>query len=88
MMSEGFANFVVKGDRLATSCDVSPLETIWIIFEETTYKDPAAKTLDELRQQLHITWRNVSLDTLWELVHSLSHHLENVKKHKGRHFGN
>ena len=28
------------------------------------------------------------LDTLWELVHSIPHHLENVRKHKGRHFGN
>ena len=30
--------------------DVNPLETIWIIADETTYKDPAPKTLDELRQ--------------------------------------
>ena len=30
--------------------DVNPLETIWIIVDETTYKDPAPKTLDELRQ--------------------------------------
>ena len=27
------------------------------------------------------------LDTLWELVHSIPHHLENVRKHNGRHFG-
>ena len=30
--------------------DVNPLETIWIIADETTYKDPAPKTLDEVRQ--------------------------------------
>ena len=29
---------------------VNPLETIWIIADETTYKDPAPKTLDEVRQ--------------------------------------
>ena len=47
MVSEGFA----KGDRLANSRDVNPLETIWIIVNKTTYKDPLApKTLDELRQ--------------------------------------
>ena len=28
-----------KGDRLANSRDVNPLETIWIIVNETTYKD-------------------------------------------------
>ena len=56
-----------------------PLETIWIIVDETTYKDPAPKTLDELRQWLRFAWKNVTLDTLWELVHSIPHCLENVR---------
>ena len=38
MVSEGFANFIAKGDRLANSRDVNPLETIWIIVNEMTYK--------------------------------------------------
>ena len=50
MVSEGFANFIPKEDQPANSCDVNPLETIWIIVDETTYKDLAPKTLDELRQ--------------------------------------
>ena len=50
MVSEGFANFIPKDDQPANLCDVNPLETIWIIVDETTYKDPAPKTLDELRQ--------------------------------------
>ena len=50
MVSEGFANFIPKGDRPANSRDVNALETIWIIVDETPYKDPAPKTLDELRQ--------------------------------------
>ena len=50
MVSEAFANFIPKEDQPANSCDVNPLETIWIIVDETTYKDPAPKTLDELRQ--------------------------------------
>ena len=49
-VSEGFANFIPKEDQPANSPDVSPLETIWIIVDETTYKDPAPKTLEELRQ--------------------------------------
>ena len=36
--------------RTGQQRDVNPLETIWIIVDETTYKDPAPKTLDELRQ--------------------------------------
>ena len=50
IVSEGFANFIPKEDRPANSHDVNPLETIWIIVDETTYKDQAPKTLDELRQ--------------------------------------
>ena len=52
MVSEGFANFIPKEDRPANSRDVNPLETIWIIVDETTYKDPAPKTLDELSKLL------------------------------------
>ena len=40
-----------------------PLETIWIIVDETTYKDPAPKTLEELRQWLRFAWKNVTLRT-------------------------
>ena len=46
----GFDNFISKEDRPANSRDLNPPETIWIIVDETTYKDPAPKTLDELRQ--------------------------------------
>ena len=60
MVSEGFANFIPKEDQPANSCDVNPLETIWIIVDETTYKDPAPKTLDELRQWLRFAWKNVT----------------------------
>ena len=41
IVSEGFANFTPKEDRPANSCDVRPLETIWIIVDETAYKHPA-----------------------------------------------
>ena len=76
MVPEGFGNFIAKDDRPANSRDVTPLETIWIIFEETKYKDPAPKTLDKLRQRLkRFAWKNVPSDTLWELIHSIPHHL-------------
>ena len=76
MVPEGFGNFIAKDDRPANSRDVTALETIWIIFDETTYKDPAPKTLDKLRQRLkRFAWKNVPSDTLWELIHSIPHHL-------------
>ena len=59
-------------------------ETIWIIVDETTYKDEAHKTVDELRQRLRFAWKNVNIDMLWELIPSIPHRLENVRKHKGR----
>ena len=43
MVSEGFPNFIAKEDGLANSRDVNPLETIWIIVDETTYKGPGAR---------------------------------------------
>ena len=64
---------------LRTQVDVNALETIWIIVDEIPYKDPAPKTLNELRQWLRFAWKNVTLDTLWELVHSIPHCLENVR---------
>ena len=82
MVSEGFANFTAKGDRLANSRDVNPLETIWIFVDETTYKDQAPKTLDELRQWLRFAWKKCFLDTFRELVHSIPYHLENVRNIK------
>lgn len=41
----------------ANSPDVSPLETIWRIVDETTYKEPTPKTLDELRPRLRFAWK-------------------------------
>ena len=60
-----------KGRRAGKLTWCEPLETIWTIVDKTTYKDPAPKTLDELREWLRFAWKNVSLDTLWELVHSM-----------------
>ena len=45
-VSEGFA----KGGPAGRLTRCESLETIWIIVDETTYKDPAPKTLDVLRQ--------------------------------------
>ena len=87
MVSEGFGNFIAKGHRLTNSRDVNPLETIWIIVDEKTYKEPAPKSLDELRQWLRFAWKSVSVDALWELVHPIPHQLEKVRKHKERHSG-
>ena len=66
---------IPKDDQPANSRDMNTLETIWIIVDETTYKDSAPKTLDELRQRLRFACKNVNIDTLWELVYSIPHRL-------------
>ena len=43
-------NLIAKSVRPANARDVNPLETIWIIFDEKTYKHPAPKSLDWLGQ--------------------------------------
>ena len=75
---------IPKDDQSANSRDMNTLETIWIIVDEITYKDSAPKTVDELRQRLRFACKNMNIDTLWELVHSIPHRLENVRKHNGR----
>ena len=77
---KNFANLVLKDDRPANSRDVNTLETFWIIVDEATYKDPASKTLDELRQGQRFAWKNAHLDTLWELVHSIPHRLKKMSE--------
>ena len=80
-------NLYTKGGPAGKLTWCEPLETIWIIVDETTCKDPAPKTLVELRQLLRFAWKYVTLGTLWKLVHSIPHRLKNVRKHKGRHSG-
>ena len=41
MTSEEYANFTPKDDQPGNSRDPNPPVTIWIIVDETTYKDPA-----------------------------------------------
>ena len=62
--------FVPKNDWPANLPDLNPVENISSIMNEKTYKDPAPKTLDELRRRLRFAWKYVTLDTLKELAHS------------------
>ena len=66
----------------ANSPDLNTIENIWSIIYETTYQDPAPKTMKELKRR-----KNVNLHTLKELVQSLPRRLENVIKNKGGHSG-
>ena len=36
--------------------------------------------MEKLRQWLRFAWKNVTLDTCWELVRSIPHRLENIQE--------
>ena len=69
------------------SPDLNPIENIWSIIDETTYKDPAPKKMKELKRQLRFAWKDLSLDMLKELAHSMPWCIENIIKNKGSHSG-
>ena len=65
-------NLIVKDLWPANSPHLSPTETIWSIIDYTTYEEPASKTMKELKRRLSFAWKNVTLDTLKELAHSMA----------------
>ena len=80
MVSEEFANLIPKDERPANSRDVNPLETIWIIVDETAYKDPAPKTLDELRQRVPLAWKNANIDTCSYILYLTAWNMSEIIK--------
>ena len=64
-------NFIANEGWPANCPDLNPIENIWSIIDQTTCKDPAPKTMKELKRRLHFAWKNVTLDTLKELAHSM-----------------
>ena len=84
MMSKEFAKLYGWS---ANSPDLNPIENIWNIIDEATYKYLAPKTMKELKRRLRFARENVTLDTLKELAHSMPKRLENAIKNNGGHAG-
>ena len=91
MVSEDFANFIPCKGRPA-----GKLTWYECHRDETTYKDPAPPFPSPKKQKqqywtnwdsyLRFTWKTKMWNkTLWKLLYSVPHRLENVRKHKGGH---
>ena len=78
---------IEKPDWLANSPDLNPIENLWGIMDENTYRDPEPKTTAQIKRRLSKAWANIPLTTLQELSHSMPRHLRNVIKNKGGHAG-
>jgi len=72
-------NFIAKDGWPANVFFLNPIDNIWSIIDGTTYKDPAPKPIKELKKQLHFAWKNVTLDMLKELAHSMPRNLCHYK---------
>jgi len=75
-------NFIAKDSWPANSLDLNPIEDIWSIIDETTYNDPAPKTMAELKRRLRFPWKNSIIDTRKELAHFMPRRSENAIKNK------
>ena len=80
-------NFIEKPGWPTNSPDVSPVENLWGIMDENTYRDPEPKTMAQLKRRLSEAWANISLTTLQELSHGMPRRLQNVIRNKGGHAG-
>ena len=83
--------FIPKEDRPANSCDVNLLETIWIITDETTYKDPCSHQ-NTGRAITKVTMLRLEECDFGHTLGARTFHTspltkQTVRKHTGRHSG-
>ena len=78
---------IEKVDRPANSRDASPIATIWSIWRDNILQRSTPPKHRRSWDSFHDSPRkNVTLDILWEL-YSITHSLENIRKHKVEHSG-
>ena len=65
------------------SPDLSPIENIWSILSTSVYRDPAPKTVIQLKRRLRQAWKSVTHEILSNLMNSMSGRMQDVIKMKG-----
>lgn len=69
-------------NRIASSPDMSPIETLWQEMKKELRKNPA-RTKEELRNRLQEIWSNFTPEFCLNLVHSMPRRIESLIKNKG-----
>ena len=68
---QNLPNLINKDDWLANSPDLNPMENLFSILNEKVYCDPEPQTLDELKKRIRKAWREITIDCLKFLLHSM-----------------
>ena len=84
---QNLPNFINKDDWLANSPDLMPMENLFSILNEKVYCDREPQTLDELKNRIIKAWREITIDCLKSLLHSMPKRLESVIDKNGGHCG-
>ena len=83
LCKKNLPNFVKKEKWPANSLDLNPIENLWSIIDQETYRDPEPTAVAALKSQLRKAWQNVPFSMLKELSLSMPQRLKNIIEKKG-----
>ena len=84
---QNLPSFINKDDWPGNSPNLNPMENLFSILNEKVYCDPKPQTLDELKKRIRKAWREITIDCLKSLLHSMPKRLESVIVKNGGHCG-
>ena len=69
------------------SPDLNPIENVWSILKQSLDEQEPATSLGQLERRLKAAWRNISADTLRNLVESMPSRVQKCAKLNGGYTG-
>jgi hypothetical protein len=69
----------------AQSPDLSPIENVWRIVKRAISKQPIARSVVDLQQQVEDVWDSIPLHIIQTLIDSMPRHIAAVIAEKGGH---
>ena len=84
---QNLPNFINEDDWPGNSPDLNPMENLFSILNAKVYCDPEPQTLDELKKRIRKAWREITIDCIKSLLHSMPKRLESVIVKNSGHCG-